>query len=821
MKNLSIKTKTHLISVVPLIIASVVVSGLFLWEHLQDISNSLNKRGQETADLLAPACEYGVFSGNHAALSHLAYAASTDPEIEAIIVTDKNKNQLINSNPSSNLDGGDNENLSTFTSPIYQSVVVVDDFRSPGNTQQNIAKNNDSVIGFVQVIMTHKHASARQQQIIFDGILITIILILSTSFLASYLARGIINPINKLVGAVRNIQHGNLNQTVNINATGELAVLENGINEMSRSLYQMRESERQTNEDKLFIEKTKAQTTLESIGEGVISTDCNGNISYMNPAAEHLTGWSCNHAIDKPLHDVFLIRSSTTNAPLKYPLETCIQHGATVKHDALLILLRPDGKEYIIQDTASPLKDRQNETIGMVLVFHDVSKIQNMSDQLAYQATHDDLTGLINRREFESCLNQVLTSAQQNGTFHALCYIDLDQFKIINDTYGHQAGDELLRQLSNHLKEKIRKVDVFARLGGDEFGVILTDCPMDKAEQIANTIKTTVQSYQYNWHGHNFTTGASIGLVPITNDSTSLNELMMKADSACYIAKDKGRNRVHIYQPNDEDIIKRAGDMQWLQTIKYSLENEKFVLYRQQIRPLNSEENLPLQHEILVRMLDDSNNLVLPGIFIPAAERYQLMEKIDRWVVSNTFSMLHKYHFNHSHFFNINLSAQSICDNNFLDYLIEQFDEYKVSPKSITFEITETAVMSNMSRAITFIETLKDMGCTFALDDFGSGLSSFGYLSSLPVDYIKIDGYFASELVNNPVNYSIIESVNHIGHVMGLKTIAESVENEIILNKLVECGVNYVQGYGIERPQPLKTLFTMEETNNIAIFPKP
>jgi EAL domain-containing protein (putative c-di-GMP-specific phosphodiesterase class I) len=343
---------------------------------------------------------------------------------------------------------------------------------------------------------------------------------------------------------------------------------------------------------------------------------------------------------------------------------------------------------------------------------------------------------------------------------------------------------------------------------------------MEKAIQIADAIKNTVQSFEYTWHGHSFNTGASIGLVPISGEDTNLNELMMKADSACYIAKDNGRNRVHVYQQNDEEIIKRAGDMQWLQTIKHSLENNKFVLYRQEIRPVSEEDNLPTHHEILVRMFDQENQLIAPGIFIPAAERYQLMDNIDRWVISNTFSMLKKYQQDTSVLFNINVSAQSICDPGFLDFLIEQFESSQINPRSIIFEITETAAMSNMSRAIVFIETIKDMGCMFALDDFGSGLSSFGYLSSLPVDYIKIDGYFASELINNPVNYSIIEAVNHIGHVMGLKIIAESVENDAIFRKIKECGVDFVQGYGIERPQPLETLFTHAGNSNVTQFPK-
>lgn len=820
MNNLSIKTKTLLISVIPLIIACVLLSILFMWEHLSDVTDTLHKRGQETAKLLAPASEYGIFSGNLTALKQLVYAAATDPEIAAITITDTEQNILANSNPG--LLNKGHHALITFSSPVYRSTVAIDDFDTALEATDNQdAKGKLSLIGFVNVTMTDQFATKRQQQIIFDGILITIIFILSTSFLASYLARGITSPIYKLAGAVRKIKHGILDQTVHTNAGGELAILEDGINEMSHSLSEMQERERQQNEDALYFEKVKAQTTLESIGEGVIATDNEGRITYLNPAAEQLTGWSCPSAVGKSLNEVFLIRSSTTNAPIQYPLDTCIRHGATVKHDALLVLLRQDGKEYVIQDTASPIKDKQHNVIGMVLVFHDVSNIQRMSDQLAYQATHDDLTGLINRREFESCLSEALSSAQETDTQHALCYIDLDQFKIINDTCGHQAGDDLLQQLSRHIKDKVRKGDIFARLGGDEFGVILMDCPMDKAEQIANAIKNTVQEYQYTWHGHSFSTGTSIGLVAISGDTTSMSELMMKADSACYIAKDNGRNRVHIYQPNDEDIIKRAGDMQWLQIIKHALEDNQFVLYRQEIRPIAADNNLPTHHEILVRMLDNNNRLIAPGVFIPAAERYQLMDNIDRWVITNTILCLQKYHLDDSLLFNINLSAQSICDPGFLDFLIGEFELYNVTPQAITFEITETAAMSNMSLAITFIETIKAMGCKFALDDFGSGLSSFGYLSSLPVDYIKIDGYFATELINNPVNYSIIEAVHRIGRVMGLQTIAESVENEAIYNKLVECGVDYVQGYGIEKPQPLETLFTGKGSSNIARFPKP
>jgi len=821
MKNFSIKNKTLLVSIVPLVIACVLLSVLFLWVHLNDITEALHKRGQETANLLAPASEYGVFSGNRHALNQLTYVAATDNEIASITITDKDHNVLANSNPNLHSQAVKHHSLTTFTSPIFHTVITVDDFAVEHNASiENITQNNLALIGYVNVTMTDAPAAKRQQQIIFDGMLITIILILSTSFLASYLAKGITAPIYKLTGAIRRMKHGILDQKVTTHAGGELLVLEKGINEMSHSLYLMQERERRQNADELFFEKVKAQTTLESMGEGVITTDCGGKITYLNPAAEQLTGWSCESATEKLLNEVFLIRSSSTNAPIQYPFETCVHHGATVKHDALLILLRQDGTEYIIQDTASPIKNKQNNVIGMVLVFHDVSNIQRMSDQLAYQATHDDLTDLINRREFESCLSKTLRTAKDHNFCHALCYIDLDQFKIINDTCGHQAGDGLLRQLSSHIKEKVRKGDIFARLGGDEFGIILTDCSMPKAEEIAEAIKNMVQSFQFSWHGHNFTTGASIGLVPITKDTSNINELLMKADSACYIAKDNGRNRVHVYQPNDEDIIKRAGDMQWLQTIKHSLEENKLVLYRQEIRPTNPDDNLPTHHEILVRLLDENNDLVAPGIFIPAAERYQLMDTIDRWVITNTLSILQKYHIDKSILFNVNVSAQSICDPGFLDFLISQFEQHKVAPQSITFEITETAAMSNMSRAITFIETIKDMGCKFALDDFGSGLSSFGYLSNLPVDFIKIDGYFASEIINNPVNYSIIESVNHIGHVMGLKTIAESVESEDILNKLVECGVDYVQGYSIERPQPFETLFTGNDKNNIAHFPK-
>ena len=438
---------------------------------------------------------------------------------------------------------------------------------------------------------------------------------------------------------------------------------------------------------------------------------------------------------------------------------------------------------------------------------HLEQQVAKRTAELTYQAIHDPLTGLVNRQEFERRLERVLTTGEDNDP-HCVMYLDLDQFKIVNDTSGHVAGDELLKQLAVVLKTQVRKRDTLARLGGDEFGVLLEHCDLDQGLSIAKALIQAVQDFQFGWEHKIFHLGVSIGLVPIPEGGDTLSTIMSAADRACYAAKDKGRNRTHVYQANDLELIKRKGQMNWIAQIHQALQDNRFCLYSQMMLPIQNAGTQPEHHEILLRLVDESGQHMLPGAFIPAAERYGEMSAIDRWVVQNTFSYLIKHPGTNPLpiIYTINLSGQSLGDKQFLDFVIEQIDQTGISPENIGFEVTETAALSDLAAAKRFISTLKNRGCCFALDDFGSGLSSFGYLKELPVDYLKIDGNFVKDMAHDPIDAAIVEAINKIGHTAGLQTIAECVETKAVLKKLTTIGVDYAQGYYIGKPQPIEVI---------------
>lgn len=456
------------------------------------------------------------------------------------------------------------------------------------------------------------------------------------------------------------------------------------------------------------------------------------------------------------------------------------------------------------------------------IVCRDVTEAHNLSQELSYQASHDSLTGLVNRRELENRLARVLETARADGSHHALCYLDLDQFKVINDTCGHVAGDELLRQLSEVLRSKVRRRDTLARLGGDEFGVLMEHCVLRQAQRVANTLRKCVEEFRFSWENKTFSVGVSIGLVPVTSDSESVAGALSAADTACYVAKDQGRNRVHVYHPEDMELARRHGEMQWVARINQALEEDRFCL---SVQPIRSLSNIDLAstpatlaadnygyYEVLLRMRDVSGRMVPPGAFLPAAERYSLSVKLDRWVVEKIFSWLdeHPEQLDRLSMCSINLSGHSIADEDFLQFVISRLDGTNVPAEKLCFEITETAAITNLVSATRFITALKGWGCYFALDDFGSGLSSFAYLKQLAVDFLKIDGVFVKDIVDDPINLAMVKSINDIGKVMGKQTIAEFVENDGILEKLREVGVDYAQGYRIGRPKPLERLLTLE-----------
>lgn len=427
-------------------------------------------------------------------------------------------------------------------------------------------------------------------------------------------------------------------------------------------------------------------------------------------------------------------------------------------------------------------------------------------ETIHHMAFHDSLTDLVNRQEFERRVGSALEQARERDVTHALLYIDLDQFKVINDTSGHIAGDELLRQLAHVLKQHVRESDTLARLGGDEFGALLESCPMNRAYNIAEALRQAIRNFHFVWDGKPFAVGASIGLVMLDRDTISATDALSSADMACYAAKDLGRDRIHVFEKGDEELTRRRGEMQWVARINEALSENQFVLYQQNIKSLNN--GIDGHSEFLLRMLDYDNKIIPPGAFIPAAERYNLMPAIDRWVISNAFSHMDTRSNGGSrkdgidkHF--INLSGASLSDGDFFDFIKLQIENHHLSPLQIGFEITETAAISDMRLAVEFIEGIRNLGCSFALDDFGSGLCSFSYLKSIPVDYLKIDGCFVRGMKKSAMDAMIVQAINDVGHVAGLKTIAEYAEDEGIIEELKNMGVDYAQGFGIGHPEPI------------------
>jgi diguanylate cyclase (GGDEF)-like protein/PAS domain S-box-containing protein len=463
-----------------------------------------------------------------------------------------------------------------------------------------------------------------------------------------------------------------------------------------------------------------------------------------------------------------------------------------------------------------PIHETDGKVDRLLGITQDISEKKHAQDKLSFQASHDALTGLINRREFERRANRLLKSFQHNPTEHAMCFLDLDRFKVINDTCGHPAGDELLRQISEILRNTVRKRDTLARLGGDEFGVLMEHCSLDHAKRVADDILKALNNHQFSWEEEVFRVGASIGLVAITESTANFTELFKRADAACYFAKELGRNRVHVAHPEDADLAVRHGEMRWVGRINQALDEDRFCLYAQPIVALESSDHK--HYELLIRMLDEQGVIILPGAFLPAAERYDLIGKLDAWVLTHACAFLaaNPEFVRQIEFVSINLSGASLTNQDLLLSFQQSIEESGVAPDKFCFEVTETVAVSNLGTAARFITILKQTGCRFALDDFGSGISSFGYLKNLPVDYLKIDGMFVQDMVDDPIDHAMVRSINEIGQIMGIKTIAEFVENDAILEMLKAIGVDYAQGFGLGKPEPLENLADTPSLPNCA-----
>ena len=525
-----------------------------------------------------------------------------------------------------------------------------------------------------------------------------------------------------------------------------------------------------------------------------------GIIRSVNEYGARELGYTVQELINKP---VKMLIHPDDQEVVKQRLQSFLSDTEDIKRVEFR-KVKKDGKVIWVRETVRRIQGA-DQLDQFLIVCEDISEIQRLSSQLSWQASHDALTGLVNRVEFERRLERVLNSASNAQGDHALCFLDMDQFKVINDTCGHLAGDELLRQLSEVLTASVRKRDTVARLGGDEFGILMEHCSLEKARKVAGVILKKVEDFRFTWESKRFSLGVSIGLVPIFASADSITSIMREADAACYAAKDAGRNRIHVYEEKDKNLSRIRGEMQWVSIINEAIEENNLLLFKQNIKSLFHHDSAGQRYEILLRLRASDGHIVLPGAFMPAAERYNLTTKLDGWVVESYFNWLNNNPaaMRELDMCTINLSGLSLSHSKFITQVVNLFERHQIPGEKICFEITETAAIQNMTDAVKFMEMLKNIGCRFALDDFGSGVSSFAYLKQIPVDFIKIDGSFVRDILKDQVDFEMVRSINDIARVMGIKTVAEFVESEKILNILQGLGVPYGQGYCIHKPEPL------------------
>jgi len=562
-------------------------------------------------------------------------------------------------------------------------------------------------------------------------------------------------------------------------------------------------TERRQLQQQLIYEKDLAINTLRSIADAVLTSDKQGDVTYLNSVAAELTGWTAEQALGKKATNIFNIKSLDDSIEtLQHPIDLCLQGMISPPQQCLLV--NRERFEKVIETSAAPIGNNNLDVIeGVIVIFHDISKEHHLRQQLTHQASHDALTGLCNRRELEFRLNSLINTAKATGQSHSLLYLDLDQFKAVNDISGHLAGDALLKQLVTVIQGRVRGDDTFARLGGDEFAIILKNCPIERASGVATSFINTVHDFRFVWEDKTFEVGVSIGIVPINAHSENIAAVLSKADLACYAAKQAGRNRTYVIDDHDKISHAKQNEVHWFPHLLQALEEQRFVLYRQPIVSLQSNDN-EVNYELLIRMKDEQGAIILPGSFLPAAERYNLISQIDKWVIHKILTHLAQNPPNQKNtgFFSINLSATSLNDPTFLQFIQKELLQLTVPTQLICFELSETTAVSSLDKASHLMNEMNKLGFRFALDNFGSGFSSFGYLKQLPIDYLKIDGKFVRDMMTDSVDRVIVESMHHIGHEIHIKTIAEWVEDETTRAVLQQTGVDFAQGFSIGKPEP-------------------
>jgi diguanylate cyclase (GGDEF)-like protein/PAS domain S-box-containing protein len=552
--------------------------------------------------------------------------------------------------------------------------------------------------------------------------------------------------------------------------------------------------------------RMRAQLALESMAEGLVTTDAQGRIDAMNPAAATLLGVAADEAQGRPLTELVAFVDEHDRRPLPDPIRQCIASGLRVGLGRRALLLSRGGAEHHIELSAAPMRGSGGELTGVAAVLHDVTELRGLTRQMSYQASHDALTGLVNRREFERRLGEALAVSRAGRQSHVVCYLDLDRFKAVNDSCGHLAGDNMLREVATLLKDAVRDSDTVGRLGGDEFGILLIGCPLEKARQIADDLCRSVNEYRFVWKDQIFSIGVSVGLIEIGCESGELEDVMSAADSACYVAKRRDGSHVHVYSAHDEAVARHSGEIQWLQRLQSALRDGRFELYLQPIFAVREGGAAGPALEALLRMRDENGARIEPAEFMRAAERYRLMGLVDRWVVQTAFTALASgsIRLSPGSSLALNLSGQTLGDPAFLEFVVETLDHTGVPPSQVCFEVTETAVNANLDMARRFIGVLHGMGCQFALDDFGNDLGAFANLKSLEMDYIKIDGSYMRGLSHDAVNQAMVAAIVRLARTLKFRLVAEQVEDAATLETARGMGIDFAQGYVLGRPEPLR-----------------
>ncbi|HVC01010.1 MAG TPA: EAL domain-containing protein [Steroidobacteraceae bacterium] len=553
--------------------------------------------------------------------------------------------------------------------------------------------------------------------------------------------------------------------------------------------------------------RPRALATLDAMGQGVVTVDMEGRIDYANHAAAQLLGQPFEQIAGKSFAEVAALVEEGDRRPLGDPVRNALASGSRISVGKRAVLVPASGAaEHSVEISVSPLRAEGGGVIGVVVVLHDTSELRGLTRQMSYQASHDALTGLVNRREFERRLQEAVDSARAGDVSHALAYLDLDRFKIVNDTCGHSAGDNMLREIATLIKDAVRDSDTVGRMGGDEFALLLVGCPLDKARQIADDVVRSVNDYRFVRRDKIFNIGVSVGLVEIGRDDASIEDIINAADSACYVAKKQGGVKVHVYSAHEEASARHSGEIHWLQELQGALRDNAFELYFQPIVHAQQGGVRGPALEVLLRLRADSGRAgAQPAEFIRAAERYRLMPHIDRWVVQAVLSALGRggLKLPAGRSIAINIAGQTLGDADFLEFVVDCFDHTGAAPGDICFEVTESSIVANMDLGRRFIEILHGMGCEFALDDFGSGLSSLSNLRTLPMDYLKIDGSFMRNLAADPVNQAMVAAMVDLSRTLNFRVVAEQVEDQGSLDVVKRMGIDFVQGFIVGRPQPL------------------